>query len=140
MTPAGLAALHAAAFTTPRPWSAAEFASLLTGSGVFLLGDTSGFVLGRAVADEAEVLTLATAPALRRQGLARHLMAGFENKARELGAVTAFLEVAEDNTAATALYLSLGYAQTGRRKGYFETPEDQRVDALVMTRSLILPD
>ena len=29
MTPEGMAALHAAAFTVPRPWTAGEFAGLL---------------------------------------------------------------------------------------------------------------
>ncbi|RUS58680.1 GNAT family N-acetyltransferase [Pseudorhodobacter sp. E13] len=139
MTPAALAALHAAAFTTPRPWTEAEFASLLAGSGVFLLGDARGFVLGRAVAGEAEVLTLATAPDHRRQGIARHLMDGFATQARSRGADSAFLEVAEDNAPATALYLSLGYNLAGRRKAYFETPEGRRVDALVLTKSLAPP-
>lgn len=139
MTPAALAALHRAAFTTPRPWSEGEIAALLAGVGVFWLGDARGFVMGRAVAGEAEVLTLAVVPDQRRQGLARSLMQGFADHARTAGAEAAFLEVAADNTAAIALYLSLGYAQAGRRKGYFETPHGTRIDALVMTKSFANP-
>ncbi|WP_323005732.1 N-acetyltransferase [Pseudorhodobacter sp.] len=141
MTPAALAALHARVFTTPRPWSAAEFAALMGGPGVYVLGDPLGFVMGRAIAGEAEVLTLAVAPEARRQGVARGLMARFENNALEKHAETAFLEVAEDNSAAIHLYLSLGYTEAGRRRGYFAPPQDPRQgprrDAIVMTKALV---
>lgn len=136
MTPADLSALHHSAFTTPRPWSETEIAELLTGIGVFCDGDRRGFVMGRSVAGEAEVLTLAVAPEMRRQGRARALMHGFERDALATGADTAFLEVAEDNAPAIALYLSLGYAQVGRRRRYFETPQGMHIDALVMRKSL----
>ena len=136
MTPDALSALHHSAFTTPRPWSAAEIVALLSGTGVFWHGDANGFVMGRSIAGEAEVLTLAVAPDQRRKGIARTLMQRFDNHARATGAETAFLEVAEDNIAATALYLSLGYTQVGRRRGYFATPQGQHIDALVMTKSL----
>jgi ribosomal-protein-alanine N-acetyltransferase len=139
VTPDTLAALHSRAFTTPRPWSADEIAALLQGAGVFCLGDVRGFVMGRAIAGEAEVLTLAVAPDQRRQGVARDLMHRFADHARDAGAEAAFLEVAADNDPAIALYLSLGYAQAGRRKGYFETPQGARVDALVLTKSLASP-
>jgi [ribosomal protein S18]-alanine N-acetyltransferase len=136
VTPAALATLHHAAFTTPRPWSEAEIAGLMQGAGVFCLGDTRGFVMGRAIAGEAEVLTLAVAPDHRRQGVARGLMQAFAAHALQASAETAFLEVAADNVAAIALYLSLGYTQAGRRKGYFETPAGSRIDALVMAKPL----
>lgn len=136
MTPKMLAAVHCSAFVTPRPWSEAEFTSLLTGTGVFCLGDARGFVMGRAVAGEAEVLTLAVCPVQRRQGIARGLMQNFAERAREAGSETAFLEVAEENSAAIALYLSLGYKRAGRRKGYFEDPQGGRIDGLVMTKTL----
>lgn len=137
MTPGALAALHRAAFTTPRPWSEAEIIALLESAGVFCLGDARGFVMGRAVAGEAEVLTLAVAPDHRRQGVARGLMLGFADHAKQADAEAAFLEVAADNAAAIALYFSLGYAQAGRRKNYFETPQGARIDALVMTKALV---
>lgn len=137
MTPTDLAALHKLAFTTPRPWSAAAFTGLLDMTGVFQIGSPKGFVLGRAIAGEAEVLTLAVSPESRRQGIARRLMLDFANKAEQAAAETAFLEVAEDNAAAIGLYLSLGYTVGGRRRGYFETPDHQRLDALIMTKSLL---
>ncbi len=136
MSPADVAALHAAGFTTPRPWSAAEIAGLLELPGVFLVGDARGFALGRAVLDEAELLTLVVAPAARRQGLGRALLAGFEAEARARGAGRAFLEVAADNGAALALYRQEGWSEDGRRRGYYRTPEGTQVDALLLSRRL----
>ena len=137
MTPAALAALHQRCFTTPRPWNEAEFAGFLADPLVFVLveGD-SGFVLGRVVAGEAEVLTLAVAPEARRRGLGRKLLARFIYQARLRAAETAFLEVAAGNAAARALYLAGGFAESGRRKRYFHSPDGTHEDAIVMARRL----
>mgnify|MGYP001244619670 CR=1 FL=1 len=138
MTPAALAALHARAFVAPPPWGAASFASLLASPHSFLRADPAGraFVLGRAIADEAELLTLATAPEARRAGLARARLAEFDAEARARGARTAFLEVAEDNTAARGLYAACGWAQAGRRPGYYRLPDGSTVAALILCKSL----
>jgi len=136
VTPAALAALHAQAFDATRPWSEAEFAALLTAAGTILTGDTRAFVLGRVTLDEAEVLTLATAPAYRRQGLARAALAAFEAAAQARGATTVFLEVAEDNAPARALYAAQGYAPAGRRPGYYATGTGTPVAALVLRKTL----
>jgi ribosomal-protein-alanine N-acetyltransferase len=140
MTPAALATLHARAFTTPRPWGEAEFAALLADPLAFLLieGD-AGFLLGRAVAGEAELLTIAVTPEARRLGLGRKLVSRFVYQARLRGAESAFLEVAEDNVAARRLYLAAGFSDAGRRRGYYRTPDGRAVDALVMVRSLQEP-
>ncbi|WP_149589204.1 ribosomal protein S18-alanine N-acetyltransferase [Tabrizicola flagellatus] len=137
MTPETLAALHARSFRTPPPWTAADFAGLLADPLCFLLveGD-AGFLLGRAVADEAELLTLAVAPEARRLGLGRRLVARFLYQARLRGAGRALLEVAADNAAAIALYESSGFHPAGTRKGYYRTDGGQRIDALVMARDL----
>lgn len=136
MTPEALAALHAACFTLPRPWSAPEIAALIADPLVFLIALPEGFIMGRAVLDEAELLTLAVAPQAQRRGLGRQLLAAFEDEARARGAATAFLEVAEPNTAARALYASAGYAQTGRRPRYYTGPGGLTQDALILSRPL----
>jgi [ribosomal protein S18]-alanine N-acetyltransferase len=134
-----MAALHAAAFVTPRPWTVAELRDLLSSPLVFGLTEgEAGFLLGRVVADEAELLTIAVAPDARRQGLGRKLVAGFLAEARLRGATQAFLEVAAPNTAARQLYLSQGFVASGLRKGYYHGPEG-RLDALVMTCDLVRP-
>ena len=138
MTPDALAALHRRCFTTPPPWGADSFADLLASPFSFLEADAQGraFALGRVIAGEAELLTLATDPDLRRQGLARGLMARFEAAARARGATEAFLEVAEDNAPARALYAACGFTQAGRRPGYYVAPTGDAVAALILCKSI----
>lgn len=137
MTPEALAALHQRAIRTPAPYSAADFAGLLADPLVFLLVEAdAGLLLGRAVAGEAELLTIAVAPEARRRGLGRKLVARFLYQAQLRGAERAFLEVAADNPAAITLYESSGFQRTGTRRGYYLTSEGQRIDALVMARDL----
>lgn len=131
-----MAALHAQSFVTPRAWSADEIRALLTDPAVFAETAAEGFALGRVSADEAELLTLAVAPATRRKGLGRALLQAFERTARARGATRALLEVAADNAAACGLYLGAGYAEVGRRPGYYRTPAGQRRDALIYARDL----
>ena len=134
MTAEELAALHAKCFTTPRPWSASEFASFQ--GRAFLLTKPQGFLLGRVVADEAEILTLAVDPAARRQGIAHDLLKGFKAHSIAQSATVAFLEVAADNAPAIALYLSSGFEQAGRRRGYYRRPDGSVLDALGLRCSL----
>ena len=136
MTPQELAATHAAAFAETRAWGAEEFASLLSDPKCFVAGDVNSFVLMRVIADEAEVLTLATAPACRRKGLARAALAKAETEAALRGALSVFLEVAEDNIAARTLYEDRGYAQVGRRAGYYTPKNGAPVAALVLRKEL----
>lgn len=136
MTPEALAQLHALAFTTPRPFTATEFAALLDTPSVFLCTVPLGFVLGRVIAGEAELLTLAVDPAKRRQGAGRRLVLTYEARIKAMGAAQSFLEVDETNSAAIGLYRALGYTQTGRRKGYYRHPDGQRTDALVFCHRL----
>lgn len=136
MTPTALAELHALCFSVPRPYTAAEFGDLLASHLVFLCPHASGFALGRAVAGEAELLTLAVHPEHRHAGIGRGLLSDFESEARRRGAVTAFLEVAADNRPAIALYKSAGYAETGRRKDYYRAAAGGHVDAAIMSRAL----
>lgn len=136
MTPEALARTHAAAFSTTRAWDADEFAALLADPNAFTTGDQASFVLMRVIADEAEILTLATAPEHRRNGLARAALVQAETKAAQRGAAAVFLEVAEDNAAARALYGGLGYAQVGRRPGYYTPKNGAPVAALVLRKDL----
>ncbi len=136
MTPADMAATYAAAFTQSRPWSTQEFQTLLQSPHVFAAGDQRAFALVRVIADEAELLTIATDPAFQRQGLARQVMAGWQAEAARRGAVTAFLEVAADNTPAINLYESCGFESCGRRAAYYQRTQGQAADALLMQRDL----
>lgn len=136
MTPYTLAALHAVCFRHPRPWRADEFAALLQTRGALLLTAPGGFLLGRAIGAEAELLTLAVDPAHRRHGIGGALADRFLAAARDAGAEAAFLEVASDNAAAQALYAGRGWQAAGRRKSYYAPG----IDALVMRHDLNRPD
>ncbi|MEI4232209.1 GNAT family N-acetyltransferase [Roseovarius sp. D22-M7] len=133
MTPEAIAETHARAFDQHgRPWSAQEFQGLLQDRHVICTGDARAFLLGRVVADEAEILTLATDPAHRRRGLARACLRAFHAQAAARGATQTFLEVAADNAPARALYTAARYVEVGRRNGYYGAG----VDALLLSRPL----
>ncbi len=136
MRPEEMAALHRMAFAYPRPWRAEEFTDLLAQPGTFAIGDSASFALVRVLFDEAELLTIATDPDRRREGLARARMDAWQGRAREMGAQRAFLEVAADNEAAIALYSGMGYQRAGLRRGYYQVPGKSAVDAVIMTRDL----
>lgn len=132
MTPDAMAALHARCFTTPRPWRAEEFAACLADPMAIICCRQDGFLIGRRIGPEAELLTLAVAPEARRQGVARALLAEFVGAVRAQGAQDIFLEVAADNIAARALYKAHGFAETGIRKGYYRTAGKAPIDAIQM--------
>lgn len=135
-----LAVLHATCFADC--WSTAAMIEVMRAHGSF------GFVievaqlplcalaLARCAADEAELLTIGVAPAWRRHGLARELIAAVCDEARLQGARSLFLEVAEDNAAARALYADEHFTPVGRRPGYYARPGAAAVDALTMRRDL----
>jgi [ribosomal protein S18]-alanine N-acetyltransferase len=136
MSPEMLAEVHAVCFTTPRSWSASEFAELLHNPRVFLLAESGGFLLGRVIADEAEILTLAVIPERRHAGIGQRLVDQFLTMARDQGATRAFLEVSAENHDAARLYARAGFAAEGLRRGYFRDPNGQAIDALVLCCNL----
>jgi ribosomal-protein-alanine N-acetyltransferase len=130
-----LAALHASAFDSP--WDAEALAELLAQPGTILeVAPGEGFILLRAVADEAEVLTLAVGPEARRKGLGLRLVETGVARAAAMGAERVFLEVADDNAAALALYARCGFQAVGRRRGYYARPDGSRRDALLLALNL----
>jgi ribosomal-protein-alanine N-acetyltransferase len=134
--PEALAALHALCFTTPRPWSAGEFAALLESRGIFLITHRNGFALGRIAGPEAELLTIAVHPAAQNAGHGRYLMDEFLCKAATIGAKDIFLEVAENNAAAIALYVKSGFKKVAKRKQYFKQINGPALTALIFKYSI----
>jgi ribosomal-protein-alanine N-acetyltransferase len=127
------AALHAACFAAA--WDAASFRTFLGQPGVIGLlasenGKPEGFMLGRCAAGEAEILTIGVLPARRRHGLGGVLLDALV--AVLPGDVTAlFLEVADGNSAAIALYRSRGFHPVARRSRYYA----DGADALLLRRA-----
>ncbi|WP_376087518.1 GNAT family N-acetyltransferase [Roseomonas sp. CCTCC AB2023176] len=101
--------------------------------GAFGWVEEGGFVLARAVAGEAEVLTIAVLPERRRAGLGWSLLVAAVAEAGRRGAAALFLEVSEANAAARALYARAGAVEVGRRRRYYV----DGTDALVLR---IVPD
>ncbi len=129
-----MAAIHAACFTTPKPWSAVEIASTLDSDFVFLLTEPNGFLIGRVVAGEAELITLAVDPSARKRGTGGRLVDGFLREAGLRGAESVFLEVLASNLPAQSLYARKGFEPKGKRRGYYLMPESARQDALILGR------
>lgn len=141
---AAAAVLHALAFAGPdaiRPWTAADFAGFCDSPGAFRIlapekGRLDALMLGRVIGPEAELVTLATRPLSRRRGFARALLARFALRAAALGAETAFLEVAEPNEGARALYAAAGWAEVGFRRNCYRLSGGGRANAVVMSCDL----
>ncbi len=91
----------------------------------------AGFVLWRAAAGEAEILTIAVLPPWRKRGLGGRLLDAALAASARTGAEAMFLEAAADNNAALALYHARGFERVGLRKGYYAGK-----DAVVMKRAL----
>jgi ribosomal-protein-alanine N-acetyltransferase len=134
MTPEALAHLHARA--SDSPWSVDSFASQLADKSTFLTIEPNAFALGRATLDEAELLQIATDPDHQRKGHGHRVLAAFEIQAKFVGCTRSFLEVAQSNAAAIALYTSCGWVQDGKRPNYYMLANGQREDALLLSKSL----
>lgn len=132
-----LAELERGAFSDP--WTEFQLRSALDWPGAVALvsedGDgLRGYVLGRVVVDQAEILSLAVVAGHRRRGLGRELLGGALALMVERGARSAWLEVRVSNDAARAMYESAGFVAAGRRPDYYRQPLE---DALILRRELV---
>ena len=118
MSAAGLAATHAAAFGDAS-WPTADFARYLDDATIFIAGDESSFAVFRVLGPEAEVLTLATHPSAQGKGKATAMLHAALTALKARGVEEVFLDVAEDNTAARALYARTGFQTYAERRNYY---------------------
>jgi ribosomal-protein-alanine N-acetyltransferase len=128
------AAIHRRCFA--EPWTPSAMTEMLGMPGSFgwIAGEgyPVGLILCRGAADEVEVITLGVLPAARGRGVAGRLLDAAMTAAREAGAAAAFLEVAEENAAALALYRGRGFCEVGRRPNYYGPQRH----ALILRREL----
>ncbi len=134
-----LARLHATAFA--RPWDTHEFERILCersafAHGLWRGGTLQGFVLSRRAADEAEILTVVIAPAMRGGGHSRGLLRRHLDGLAQSGVRRVHLEVDEGNAPALKLYNRLGFTQVGTRTGYYGKADGSRATALTMATDL----
>lgn len=136
-----LARLHAAGFY--RGWPVSDFEAYLADprtTPAYVAVDAkrtvAGFIMVRIARDESELLTIAVDPKKRGRGLGRALLAAAFADLAMSPVRTMFLEVDETNAPAIALYRRFGFADIGRRKGYYPKPDGSAATALVMQAAI----
>jgi [ribosomal protein S18]-alanine N-acetyltransferase len=134
---ASMATLHAESFEAA--WDEATLQDFIV-SDLVLVSDAdgvlNGFIIVRHLFEEAEVLSLCVKGAARQKGLGTALVAAAFILLTNLGVQKLFLEVAEDNHSALALYRRMGFSQIARRKAYYERRTGPAIDALIMSANL----
>lgn len=142
-----LAALHRATMGTASAWTTQQFKPWLqarTAAGqrdTLVLrctaGNLAGFAVIERVLDEGNLLAIAVQPNLQGLGHGRSLLSGALQTLREWRAQRCCLEVRASNAEAIALYLSVGFVESGRRPRYYPALAG-REDAVLMTLESLL--
>lgn len=116
----------------PEPWTHGMFRQELTNPNSYiwlaLQGDSligyAGFWL---VLDEAHITRITVAEKHRSNGYGRVITEYMLERAFDLGAALARLEVRETNVPARALYDRLGFVVEGKRFGYYQRTNENAV-------------
>lgn len=121
-------------------WTRSQCLGILSLPGVWLTlasldGAAAGFALVRRIADEGELLLLATRPAARRRGVAAALLRAAMVEAQAGGAIRLHLEVREGNDA-IQLYRRAGFVKVGERRHYYRGATGQSFHALTYSSDL----
>jgi [ribosomal protein S18]-alanine N-acetyltransferase len=117
---------------TAASWTAAGYREMAeSGGGLALVSETegkvTGFLVGRQLEDEGEVLNLAVTPGERRRGQGGELLRAALDEFRARGVRRVFLEVRESNEAGIAFYAKRGFSKMGRRPAYYRNPDEAAV-------------
>lgn len=133
-----IAALEKQCFSDP--WSEAAVRSELENPlSLWLVAERNGAVLGyigsQMVPPEADMMNLAVAPEVRRQGIADALIGELIRRLSMKDVTSLSLEVRVSNTAARSLYEKLGFRQIGLRPNYYFHPKE---DACILRKDWML--
>lgn len=90
-------------------------------------GELLGFAVASLIPPEAELESIAVAPSFQRRGIARRLFEILAGELASAGVTEVLLEVRASNDSALAAYGALGFAETGRRSGYYANPVEDAV-------------
>jgi [ribosomal protein S18]-alanine N-acetyltransferase len=116
------------------PWSEQQYLDAISGNceGWAAVVDEriAGFLFARVAADEAELLNMGVAAAIRRRKVGARLLDAAVSFARQRGAKRMFLEVRESNATAMTFYKWAGFSESGRRVRYYSNPTE---DAWLLT-------
>ena len=134
---AQIAALEAACFSDPWPESILvhELQNPLSLWLCAMDGDTvAGYIGSQTVLGESDMMNIAVHPDYRRRGIGRALVLALCAAVKKHMIASALtLEVRDSNVPAIALYESLGFAQIGLRKNYYQHPKE---DARILRKEL----
>ena len=83
-----------------------------------------GYIGMKVVLDEADITNVAVLPAYRKKGIAGKLLEQLLDEARQQGIYSIYLEVRDSNAAAITLYKHAGFKEVGKRKNYYEHPQE----------------
>ena len=130
---AALAELERLCFS--EPWSEHALRLLLGDGAIGVVLTEQGRVVAyggmTTVLDEGSVTNIAVHPEARRRGYGRAVTQELIRRASACGIRTVFLEVRESNTAARALYASLGFAECGVRRGFYRHPTESAIQMVL---------
>ena len=134
---AQIAALEVACFSAPWPESVLvhELQNPLSLWLCAVDGDTvAGYIGSQTVLGESDMMNIAVHPDYRRRGIGRALVLALCAAVKKHMIASALtLEVRDSNVPAIALYESLGFAQIGLRKNYYQHPKE---DARILRKEL----
>jgi ribosomal-protein-alanine N-acetyltransferase len=85
------------------------------------------FLVARCLNDEWEIENIVVNENERQAGVGSALVRHLAAEAAASGAVSLLLEVRESNIPARRLYEKIGFTAEGRRKSYYQSPEEDAI-------------
>jgi len=119
------------------PWSRGMLEQELGDEQSLWLGATDregrllGYVGCRCVLDECSIMNITVLPELRRRGIASKLLNCLFERLEDISNV--YLEVRESNIPAQRLYWTFGFRPCGKRRSYYQKPDE---DAVIMVKRM----
>lgn len=133
-TPADVSAMRRieAQAPTAAHWNDDEYDRIFAGDpprlALIIQDDTvQGFLIANQIGPDWELENIGVAAGAQRRGLASALLGHFLDVVKQQGGESVFLEVRASNAAARALYAKYGFAETGRRRHYYQHPDEDAV-------------
>ena len=93
-----------------------------------------GFCIASLVKGEAEIITMAVAPKYQRLGVGRLILSQLMNELQQRNCKTIFLEVSSNNLVAHKLYFKEDFVLCGIRKNYYQSGQNQFLDAWILEK------
>lgn len=122
-----LAVYEVASLSFPKPWTVQDFRYFLEQPSCYALGIANSentivaYFLGLLVSGDLDIVSIATVPEMRRQGLGDTLLSHAQ---RDTQVQKMLLEVDTLNESALNLYKKHGFKLMGVRKKYYENTRD----------------